>query len=315
MFTVALALGVYASGCANSPDLDRIRDYSEPEAVLYKWLVDQTGRVLVGDLEEWPLLKPCWLTIDSLAFDLENEKAEEALRVACARLQDIDQKYEGMRRFREWSLESPFLRPPWREIAGEAKNLESGSCCEHLLKWEDFSSEIRDTRDRLRSDLVCGFDNDYLYDGEHRCRGRGSLPILIQTLPQAVSVVEEYLQDSAEYHASRCKTEACKEEYGTEDKSRENLINHVLATGKFEPFESSYSRPGEWQVLLVASWPESEKELIECFKVINKPGKYTELRKVVDAGYPWVIHCGGFSRLGEGYFHHDGSLVTRRMSD
>ena len=317
----ALILGVSASGCAGSPDLERVRGNTQPEAVLYKWFINQTGQVLLGHLQDWPLLEPCWLTIDSFDFDLKNDDGEEALRAACARLEDINRKYEDIRRFREWSLENPFLRPPWREIAGELRTRESSNCCDHLvhlLMWEDFSNEIRETRDRLYSDLVCGFEKDYFYDSEHRCRERDSLPVLTPTFPQAVSAVEAYLQDSAKYHATRCESEACREKYGAEDKRRENLINHTLSIGRFEPFQSRYTPVGGWRVLLVASWPESGRELIECFKVLNKPGKYTESRnpkKVVDADYPWVIHCGGINRLGEGYFQHNGSLETWRMSD
>ena len=317
----ALILGLSASGCTGSPNLERIRGSTEPEAVLYRWFIDQTGQVLSGNFQDWPLLEPCWLTIDSFDFDLKNDDGEEALRSACARLEDIHGKYGDIQRFREWSLENPFVRPPWREISGELRTRDSSNCCDHLvhlLMWEDFSNEIRHTRDRLRSDLVCGFDKDYFYNGEHRCRERDSLPILTPVFPQAASTVEGYLQDSAKYHARRCESEACREKYGAEDKRRENLINHVLSIGRFEPFQSSYNSRGEWRVLLVASWPESQKELVECFKVLNKPGKYIESRnpkKVIDAGYPWVIHCGGFNRLGEGYYQHDGSLETWRMSD
>ena len=110
-------LGISALGCMNSPDFERLRNSTQPEAVLYRWFSDATAEVMSGNLRDWPSMEPCWFTIDSSGFDLDNDEAEEAFRSACAKLRAIAQKYKDIRQFREWSLESPLLRPPWQPFS------------------------------------------------------------------------------------------------------------------------------------------------------------------------------------------------------
>ena len=325
-FTGALALGMLLCGCVNSPELQRLSHSAEPEGILWRWFNQETSRVLSGDLEDWSLMEPCWLTIDSSSFELKDTHDEKAFRSACERLEAVDQKYDEIELFRQWNETNIFLRPSWENFSSGRDATESGCCAHlaHLLMWEDFSNEIRDIRDTLRDDLVCGSGHEYFYDGRHQCRPRDSAPIISPTFDDAVAAVESFLHDSAKYRPTRCASQACEPEVLIEAERDERFILNVLSSGRFDPLENTYLGRGEWRVLLISSWPDSGNELIECFKVLNKPGKYQVLqwrskdrvsKVTVDAGYPWVSHCGGFKRLGDDYWKSRGSLPIRRMSD
>ena len=319
-------MGMLVFGCVNTPELQRLRYGADSEGVLWRWFNQETSRVLSGDLDDWPLMEPCWLTIDNVSFDLKDDHAEEAFRLACELLKDVDQKYDKIKLFRQWDETNIFLRTDWKKFSTGRDATES-DCCTHLarlLMWEDFSSEIRDIRDTLRDDLVCGSGHEYFYDGDHRCRRRDSAPILSPTFDDAVAAVRAFLHDSAKYRPTRCAFKGCEPEVLMESERDERFILNVLSAGRFEPLENTYLSRGEWRVLLISSWPDSGSELIECFKVLNEPGKYQVLKwhskdrvskETVDAGYPWISHCGGFRRLGDGYWKSRGSLPIRRMSD
>ena len=318
LLTVTISTFTLQLGCANTPNFERINDDSNPEAILWSWLSHEIWQVSVGFLEHWPV-EACW-EVEGLSFELNDEDAEEAFRTACSRLDAIYEKYGDIEEFWRWSNENPFVRPAWKELSNESP---ANSCCNkhlsHLLMWQDFTSEIHDTGTILRDDLVCGLGKEYYVNDD--CRQRDSGPILTQSFSEAASAVEAYLRDSAIYHATRCEFRNCKEEYLREDKRNERLINHVLSVGKFEPLTTRYTRRGEWLVLLIAKWPDSDKPLLQCFRVFNKPGKFAirkpfpESAQIIDVGYPWVGGCGGFVRIGEGFFKSEGSLQTRIMSD
>ena len=321
LLTVTISTITLQLGCANGPNFERVNDYSNPEAILWSWLSRETSQVTVGFLEHWPI-QACW-EIESPYVELGDKDAEEAFRVACSRLDAINRKYEDIEMFQRWNQENAFLRPPWEDLSNVTP---ASGCCNnhlsHLMIWQDFTIEISDTVIILRDDLVCGLGKEY-YSNDHQdgCRQRDSGPILTQSFAEAASAVDAYLRDSAIYHATRCEFRNCKEEYVREDERNERLINHVLSVGKFEPLTTRYTRRGEWLVLLIAKWPDSNKPLLHCFRVSNKPGKFA-IRKpfpksaqMVDAGYPWVSGCGGFVRIGEGFFKSEGSLQTRIMSD
>lgn len=324
--TGALVLGMLVCGCVNSPELQRLSHSAEPEGVLWRWFNHETSRVLSGGLEEWPRMEPCWLTIDSPSFELKDNHAEEAFRSACGRLEAIDQKYDEIKLFRQWNETNIFLRTNWEKFSTGWDATESGCCAHlaHLLMWEDFSNEIRDNRDTLRDDLVCGSGHEYFYDDDARCRPRDSAPILSPTFDDAVAAVKAFLHDSAKYRPTRCAFKGCEPELLIEAERDERFIFNVFSNGRFESLQDTYLGRGEWRVLLISSWPDSGSELMECFKVLNEPGKYRELKwhsedrvskETVDAGYPWVSHCGGFGRLGDGYWKSRSSLPIRRMSD
>ena len=94
MLVGVLVLEVSVSGCAGSLDLERLGDNAKPEAVPYRWFIDTTHQDRLGNLQNWPLLEPCWLTIDSFDFDLKNNDAERASRSARARLEAIDDEHD-----------------------------------------------------------------------------------------------------------------------------------------------------------------------------------------------------------------------------
>ena len=323
---LVLALSLLGAGCKDSPDFERIRDKTRPEAVLYTWFSSKAIDEQVVSRDVGSFIDPCRAIVDSPGFQLNNEQAEEAFRAACARWQDIYEKYPDIIAFREWISSNPFVRPPWngpQTISDSPRD----ECCEqlaHLLMWEDFSAEIEDMSIELRDDLVCGSGNEYVYDEDSHCRKRGSGPILASTFDEAVSAIKAFLHYSATYSSRRCQSQPCEREISDEIKRNENLIMHAVSSGHFEPLVSSYTPRGEWRILLISSWPESDEELLQCFEVLNEPGKY-EVRKltsedgvgkeVTEAGHPRVNYCGGFSHMGQGYARTNGSFQVTRMSD
>ena len=299
----AAFLVIAISGCMNSPDFERLRDTTKSETILWKWFNEQTSVVLLDDLGGWPSIEPCQLTIDSFDFQLNEDDSEVAFRSACARWEAIANKYPEvwLRSNDEWNL---------TKEAGCCSNLA------YLLMWDDFSSEMQDTRDTLRDELLCGLGKEYYYEGEHHCRQRDSAPILVPTFAEATSAVELFLSDSAKWHATRCESQSCGEEDAVKNRGHEQLINHALSLGRFEQLENTYTRRGEWRVLLIVEWPESGRTFAECFSVLNEPGKYMRSREIIDAGYPRVVHCGGFGRLDNGHWWKtDGNLYPLEMSD
>ena len=55
----------------------------------------------MGNLEDWPVIEPCWLTIDSLDFDLKNNDAKGEFRSASARLEAINDEHDKIGLFQQ----------------------------------------------------------------------------------------------------------------------------------------------------------------------------------------------------------------------
>ena len=160
---VVLILWGVGMGCTNAPDLDRIRNINNPEAILYKWFAHETLLAEVDFATEGVVAPYYWGTPESCSVvkiysdQLNDRDVVEAFRLACERYGVITEKYSDLR----------------LEVAIEKYGDPLGARTWELVMLGDFQHEMQEVRDNLRGDLVCGLGKEHFYDGEHACRQRG----------------------------------------------------------------------------------------------------------------------------------------------
>ena len=130
------------------------------------------------------------------------------------------------------------------------------------LDQESLANEIGSIVGRLSAELSCGECLDV------------ETSTLVGDFTEAVEAVRRFLEHSVTVY------------------EKSGPIRQALQNAEWEQYVPRYSGHGEWQVLL--HYESAGLKRTKRFKVLNRPGFYTENREVVEAGYPWVVDCGAF---------------------